>query len=216
MMVMAGSAICGLVIVAGWWLFSEKTSPPPALQQESRSGMPPTATAPVAAKVAGDMQTTTAAVELPKPSADLPVSRVSGQQQEVPEAPTVNRPPAMTIVEPQETLPDPVQPAEPAIQAETEPGPAIKDVIKAPEVAAVTIRDSSSLAVEDIPGLHDPAMKLQAITWSTKPQNRIAVINNRIMRQGDSVSGYRLVTINQDDVILSAAGERWKLPFRLK
>ena len=64
--------------------------------------------------------------------------------------------------------------------------------------------------------LNDPEMKLQAITWSKDPQKRIAVINNRIMRQGDVVSGYRIDTINQDDVVLSDAGEKWKLLFRIK
>ena len=59
-------------------------------------------------------------------------------------------------------------------------------------------------------------MKLQAITWSKDPQKRIVVINNRILRQGETVSGYRIDTINQDDVIINDAGEKWKLVFRIK
>ena len=64
--------------------------------------------------------------------------------------------------------------------------------------------------------LYDPEMKLQAITWSKDPQKRIVVINNRILHQGDAVSGYLIDTINQDDVLLSDAGEKWKLLFRIK
>ena len=59
-------------------------------------------------------------------------------------------------------------------------------------------------------------MKLQAITWSKNPQKRIVVINNRILRQGEVAHGYRVDTINQDDVVLSDAGEKWKLLFHIK
>ena len=68
----------------------------------------------------------------------------------------------------------------------------------------------------EIPALKDPKMKLQAITWSKDPLKRVVVINNRILRQGDSVQGYRIDSINQDDVVLSDAGEQWKLIFRIK
>ena len=64
--------------------------------------------------------------------------------------------------------------------------------------------------------LNDPEILLQAITWSKNPDKRIAVVNNRILRQGEVVSGYRIDTINQDDIILTDAGEKWKLVFRIK
>ena len=39
MMVVGGGIVCGLVILAGWWLFSEKGQPPPAVTREiSRPG----------------------------------------------------------------------------------------------------------------------------------------------------------------------------------
>ena len=68
----------------------------------------------------------------------------------------------------------------------------------------------------EIPLLRDPEMKLQAITWSKDPQKRIVVINNRILREGETVSGYRIETINQDDIILGENGEKWKFLFRIK
>ena len=66
----------------------------------------------------------------------------------------------------------------------------------------------------EIQKLKDPDMKLQAVTWSRVPQKRITVINNRILREGDMVSGYLIKTINQDDVVLSQEGTKWKLLFR--
>ena len=68
----------------------------------------------------------------------------------------------------------------------------------------------------EIPLLRDPEMKLQAITWSKDPQKRIVVINNRILREGETVSGYRIETINQDDIILGENGEKWKFLFRIR
>jgi type II secretory pathway component PulC len=64
--------------------------------------------------------------------------------------------------------------------------------------------------------LTDSEITLQAISWAPNPQKRIAVINNRILRQRDMVAGYRIDTINQDDVVLSDKGKKWKLVFRIK
>jgi type II secretory pathway component PulC len=84
-----------------------------------------------------------------------------------------------------------------------------------PVVASVrTFVPQIKAEAEEIPKLKDPDMKLQAVTWSKTPQKRIAVINNRILREGESVSGYLLSTINQDDVILVQDGIKWKLLFR--
>ena len=71
-------------------------------------------------------------------------------------------------------------------------------------------------AQEKPPALQDPGVRLQAITWSKNPNKRIVVINNRILRQGETVSGYRIDTVNQDDVVLSSGGEKWKVLFRIK
>ena len=87
--------------------------------------------------------------------------------------------------------------------------------VEKPVAASVSIPKAQPKTVEvEIPNLKDPGMKLQAITWSKAPQKRIAVINNRILREGETVSGYLIKTINQDDILLSLDGEKWKLLFR--
>ena len=106
-------------------------------------------------------------------------------------------------------VPIPAQTSAPAITEKPPPDKVTVAVTKPPEV-------SPKVKEIEIPILNDPEVKLQALTWSKDPQKRIAVINNRILRQGDVVYGYRINIINQDDVVLSDGGEKWKLPFRIK
>jgi hypothetical protein len=57
---------------------------------------------------------------------------------------------------------------------------------------------------------------LQAISWDKNSENRIAVINNRIVREGESVDGFLVTRIGKDDVLVREGGNEWKLMFRLK
>ena len=91
----------------------------------------------------------------------------------------------------------------------------IEQPAEKPVDVSVSIPISPQKAVEpEIPKLKDPDMKLQAVTWSKAPQKRITVINNRILREGETISGYIINTINPDDVVLTLDGEKWKLLFR--
>jgi hypothetical protein len=62
----------------------------------------------------------------------------------------------------------------------------------------------------------DSKLTLQAISWSEKPENRIAVINASIVREGESIEGFRVIQIGQDDVVVRGNGKEWKLVFGLK
>jgi hypothetical protein len=64
--------------------------------------------------------------------------------------------------------------------------------------------------------LKDSKLILQAISWSEKPENRIAVINASIVREGQSIEGFRVIQIGQDDVVVRGSGKEWKLVFGLK
>ncbi|MCF8078956.1 MAG: general secretion pathway protein GspB [Desulfobacterales bacterium] len=57
-------------------------------------------------------------------------------------------------------------------------------------------------------------LDLQAISWDEEPESRIAVINGRIMREGERIEGYLLSEINPDDVLFEHTGQIWKLEFR--
>jgi hypothetical protein len=64
--------------------------------------------------------------------------------------------------------------------------------------------------------LGDSKLKLQAIAWSNDVAQRIAVINGHIVREGESVEGFSVTQIRQDDIIVNDGTESWRLEFGLK
>ena len=64
--------------------------------------------------------------------------------------------------------------------------------------------------------LKDSKLKLQAIAWSDDPAQRIAVINNHVVREGESVEGFSVTQIRPDDIIVNDGSESWRLEFGLK
>ncbi len=64
--------------------------------------------------------------------------------------------------------------------------------------------------------LDESKLKLQAIAWSNNVAQRIAVINGHIVREGESVEGFSVTQIRQDDIIVNDGTESWRLEFRLK
>jgi hypothetical protein len=61
--------------------------------------------------------------------------------------------------------------------------------------------------------LTDNRIKIQAIAWSPIPDERMSVINNRIVREGDSVEGFSVVKIRSDDVIVREKGRLYRAVF---
>jgi len=59
-------------------------------------------------------------------------------------------------------------------------------------------------------------LKLQAISWSPEPANRIVVINGNILREGAALEGYSINRIAKDEVLVRKGAEEWKLVFNLK
>ena len=59
-------------------------------------------------------------------------------------------------------------------------------------------------------------MKLQALAWSKDAARRMAVINGRIVREGESMEGYQIKQIREEDVVVSDGKQSWQLEFGLK
>ena len=55
-----------------------------------------------------------------------------------------------------------------------------------------------------------------AIAWYTDPARRIAVINGSMVKEGESVEGYKVSQIRKDDVIVSDGSRSWRGEFGLK
>ena len=64
--------------------------------------------------------------------------------------------------------------------------------------------------------LTDSQIKLQALAWSRDAAKRMAVINGRIVREGESFDGYQITRIRPEDVIVSDSRQTWSLKFGLK
>jgi hypothetical protein len=59
-------------------------------------------------------------------------------------------------------------------------------------------------------------LRLQALAWADNADGRMAVINNRIVHEGESVDGYQVFKIREDDVIVNQGGKSWRLEFGLQ
>jgi len=217
MMVIGGGIVCGLVILAGWWLFSEKIRPTPVSPQKiSQQSLAPVEMAPAPAKEAETPASVAVSVKPAKQAADTPAPRETPDR--IPESASVNtEQPALPAVEQEAAMAVAEPAAESAVEVPAPPGQEIIVQIPAEE-AAVAVSKTPEIRTTrmiEIPVLKDPQMKLQAITWSKDPQKRVVVINNRILRQGELVLRYRIDTINPDDIVLSEAGKKWKLLFRI-
>jgi hypothetical protein len=214
-MVIGGGIVCGLVILAGWWLFSEKFQSPPAVppqipRLDSRLDESPSPSqglnkAPVRAVAE-------------KKSIQTPETRKAAEQDREHEPASLEKP-AAQIIGQEDALPAEEQTPEETVPAQEIPSLKTNEQFTQPAEKTVALSDSTQVTpvktVEvEIPKLNDPDMKLQAVTWSRAPQKRITVINNRILREGDMVSGYFINSINQDDVVISRGGEKWQLLFR--
>jgi hypothetical protein len=206
--VAGGGIICGLVILAGWWLFSGKGQTP--ISVPTQISLPDSRLEESPAPSKNLNEEPIQAVEEKKTIETPAIQRVTEQLKET--EPASLEIPAVQIIPQEDILPDETVPAR-EIPNLKENEQAIKPAEK-PLVAAARPQVAPAKTVEiEIPRVNDPDMKLQAITWSREPQKRIAVINNRILREGDMVSGYFINTINQDDIVISRDGGKWKLAF---
>lgn len=72
----------------------------------------------------------------------------------------------------------------------------------------------SSESFENVPTLAGGQLKVHAIVWSPAPEDRMAVINSRILYEGDAMDGYTLVAIRPDDVVVRKDdGGRYRVIF---
>jgi hypothetical protein len=59
----------------------------------------------------------------------------------------------------------------------------------------------------------DGRLKVQAIVWAQVAEDRMAVVNNHIVREGAAVEGFSLVAIGEDAVYVKEGGRILKVPF---
>jgi len=85
--------------------------------------------------------------------------------------------------------------------------------VTAPTAAAPDLPPNIRQRSTDAERLTDGSLSIQAIAWSANPAERIAVINNRVTREGASVDGYSIVTIAEEAVYARKEGKLWMVRF---
>jgi hypothetical protein len=85
-----------------------------------------------------------------------------------------------------------------------------------PAAAAAPETKSPSQPERSYRRLDDSQLDLQAIAWSRDAKRRIAVINGHIVHEGESVEGFLVNQIRQDDVIVNDGTASWQLELGLK
>ena len=66
------------------------------------------------------------------------------------------------------------------------------------------------------PKLADSRYTLQAIAWSQNPEERLAVINGSVLREGDGIEGITVTQIGTNEVIVKKDANLWKLVFQAR
>ncbi len=88
---------------------------------------------------------------------------------------------------------------------------------KAPREPKVkTDKSAKTAPIATYDRLNDSKLKLQALAWFDDADRRMAVINDRIVHEGESVEGYQVTKIRQEDVIVKNGGKSWRLEFGLQ
>jgi hypothetical protein len=58
-----------------------------------------------------------------------------------------------------------------------------------------------------------PELTLEGIVWADDPKARMAVINGKMVREGETIQGVRIQSIGENNVAVSAAGDHWTVRF---
>lgn len=138
-----------------------------------------------------------------------PEARQPDTKRPVPGQPDISRkktPPLTTPKQP----PAPKQPAAPqaTVKAKAPPEKA-KPVLKQPEVTPKAAKAPPSLPKPETMG--SDTLRIQAISWSPTESQRIVVLNNRVVSEGETVEGYKIIEIKRDGVILEKDGTAKRL-----
>ncbi len=135
-----------------------------------------------------------------------------------PSAPIVSLPTEKVAVVPQEK-----EELSPAVALSTsgrqddldQVGVEVEEAPLAPDSLTPPLVEKEPAIAADVllPVLSSPDLDLQAVAWSAAPAQRVAVIGNRVVKEGDFVLGYMVLRINQDDIVVRKQGVSSRILF---
>ena len=143
----------------------------------------------------------------PKPNTSKPRATVGQSASQIRPAPSTNGPQNRAASNPLA----PKQSSRPKLTPSKKSIAGKRTASRQPAAAAPKKRETRTYAK-----LNDSKIKLQALAWSSEPARRMAVINGRIVREGESMDGYQINQIRQEDVVVSDGQQSWSLEFGLK
>jgi hypothetical protein len=139
------------------------------------------------------------------PPAAAPMKKAAGSGIFRPDAPVPDHLPEIA------NLQDPPQPAA-SMKPEPDLPASAKAAVQEESLANTEARGMKSRVAV----LADPAIELQAISWSVDPEKRLAIINGRICREKEHVAGYLIDAIDAEEVVLSKGAVSGKLVFKVR
>ncbi len=145
------------------------------------------------------------------PPAAPPVSKPAGSAPSTSSPITVTdtAPAAKPVIPAARPTPEKAAAPEPVRTPARQPDPA-GSPLKSEAPAAQPERDE--IAAKPYPG--NPALKVQAIAWSPRPDERLAVINNVIAREGHQIGDAKILYIEPERIIIRKGSDNWELKFR--
>ena len=217
-----------VVIAAGWLIYSQKDRLISKIGSSGQSEKPPV----FQAKIELPPRQT----KMPEHQQAAPLNgqQASGSDTSGPDRNSAERPSAtpsrspsgqkdqthqMTALKPQVRAPESKSPAKSRISISPEAKAADSGQRQKRQPATAPAKKSKTITASTArtyPRLDNAKLKLQAIAWSSVAAERIAVINDRIVREGESVEGYSINQIRQEDVVVNDGARSWQLEFGLK
>jgi hypothetical protein len=220
--------LVAVVIAAGWLVYSQKDLLISKIGSKRRSDKPPVFQAkiePPSRQSQGPVPQQAASRNRQMMSSGVKLEREGISAERPPQASPQRPLEQKSQTNPRTTLTPQIQAPEtkssakstisrrPAVKARSSDQGTIRPAAPAP---AKRSKSRAGPAARSYPRLDDTKLKLQAIAWSNDASQRIAVINDRIVREGESVEGYSINQIRQEDVVVNDGSQSWQLEFGLR
>ena len=91
--------------------------------------------------------------------------------------------------------------------------PASRKVVKEKSYQTTRKKPKSTRSALPFKSAGGSGLKLQAIAWSSDSKESIAVVNDRILREGSSIEGALIIQIDKNDVSFQKGGDKWRQKF---
>jgi hypothetical protein len=93
----------------------------------------------------------------------------------------------------------------------------LSDIKRSKPLEPVESKPDITEPEENLPEIkNDSRLKIQAIAWAEEPSRRFAVINNSIIREGGSIDGITVISIEDDIIHFNENGNTWRQLFVIR